>query len=76
MRHATAGIEFGVTFLLCLGLGLWLDMVYGTIPGWLVNGGIVGFAIAMYRLLQHARQAQRDEERRQKEDRQAGGREQ
>jgi len=49
-RHATAGIELGATFLLFLGLGLWLDSRLDSSPWLTLAGTLVGFGVGLFRL--------------------------
>jgi hypothetical protein len=55
MRHASAGLEFIVTFGLPMAGGLWLDGRLGTTPGFMLLGGAAGFALGLYRLVRQAR---------------------
>ena len=60
LRYATVGTEFGLTFILMLGLGYWLDIRDGeSLPGYMLTLGALGFAVAMYRLVRQAQQIRR-----------------
>jgi F0F1-type ATP synthase assembly protein I len=60
IRHATLGVEFTVTFLIPLVLGYWLDRKEGTLPGFMLLGGAIGFALGMWRLVQQGHRIQRE----------------
>ena len=57
VRFASAGLEFALTFGMMLAAGFWLDRRLDTLPGFMLLGGTIGFAAALYRLLRQARQA-------------------
>lgn len=60
VRYATVGMEFGLTFILMLALGYWLDIRDGeSLPAYMLTCGAVGFAVAMYRLLRQAQEIRR-----------------
>ncbi len=50
LRYATVGLEFFLTFVLFLAGGWALDGALGTMPGFTVLGGIVGFGAAYWRI--------------------------
>lgn len=59
-RYATVGTEFGLTFILMLGFGLWLDIRDGeSLPAYMLTFGVLGFAVAMYRLVRQAQEIRR-----------------
>jgi F0F1-type ATP synthase assembly protein I len=60
VRHASLGVEFIVTFLIPLALGYWLDRREGTLPGFLLLGGSIGFALGLWRVVQQGRRIQRE----------------
>ena len=60
LRYTTIGTEFTVTVALLAGGGLWLDRRIGTTPAFTLVGLVLGFAIALVRLIRQARAAQRD----------------
>ena len=60
LRYATVGTEFGLTFILMLGLGYWLDIRDGeSLPAYMLTLGALGFAVAMYRLVRQAQEIRR-----------------
>lgn len=62
MRYATVGTEFGLTFILMLGLGYWLDVRDGqSLPAYMLTCGALGFALAMYRLVRKAQEIRRQD---------------
>jgi F0F1-type ATP synthase assembly protein I len=67
MRYAFTGAEFTVIFVATLMGGLWLDRKLGTLPAFTLVGGLLGFAMGLYRLIQEARRAQREEEQQHKD---------
>jgi F0F1-type ATP synthase assembly protein I len=46
------GIEFLSAILLLGALGYWLDGKFNLSPWLMVTGGVLGFAVGLYRLLQ------------------------
>jgi len=57
LRYATVGTEFGLTFVLMLGLGYWLDIRDGeSLPAYMLTMGALGFAVALYRLIRQAQE--------------------
>jgi F0F1-type ATP synthase assembly protein I len=68
-RYASIGVEFTVTFLLPLGLGFWIDGKAGTRPGFMLLGGAIGFAAALWRLVRQGRQIDREQRQRGRDDR-------
>ena len=51
LRYATVGLEFFLVFVLFLFLGRAVDQWLGwSSPGFTVLGGIVGFAVAFWRI--------------------------
>ncbi|HRP69376.1 MAG TPA: AtpZ/AtpI family protein [Turneriella sp.] len=55
IRYTWLGLEFATTFLVFVWGGSWLDGKWGVSP-WLTLGGLlVGFSIAIYRLITVAR---------------------
>ena len=60
-RHASAGLEFIVTFGLLLGAGLLADHWLGSTPLWTLLGAAAGFAAGLQRLLRAARDIERNE---------------
>ena len=62
VRYATVGTEFGLTFVLMLGLGYWLDSLDGeSLPAYMLTMGALGFALAMYRLLRQAQEIRKQD---------------
>ena len=60
LRYVTVGTEFGLTFILMLALGYWLDIRDGeSLPAYMLTCGVLGFAMAMYRLLRQAQDIRR-----------------
>ena len=69
LRYATVGIEFLLVFLLLLYLGWQVDLKLGwSSPGFTVLGGIVGFAVAFYRLAKQGWGILRTDDQARKED--------
>ena len=64
LRHAAtgmyAGIQFIVTFLLFLAAGYFADRQLGTAPGFMANGVVVGFLVALWRLNRQGRRIMAD----------------
>lgn len=54
---STLGIEFAL--IMCLGTfgGLWLDRKINTFPWFLFVGAVLGFALALFVLVSHAKAA-------------------
>ena len=62
LRYATVGTEFGLTFILMLGVGYWLDIRDGgSLPAYMLTCGALGFAVAMYRLLRQAQEIRKQD---------------
>ncbi len=62
LRYATVGTEFGLTFILMLGLGYWLDIRDGeSLPAYMLTCGALGFAVALYRLLRQAQEIRKQD---------------
>lgn len=53
-RWASAGIEFGVSVVVFLLVGRWLDGLHGTEPLWTAVGSLVGVCVGMYMLIRSA----------------------
>lgn len=68
MRYSSVGMEFTATFLMCLGVGYWLDRKLDTLPGFMLLFGVVGLAGALYRLIRQSRQFQREQDSLRSED--------
>ena len=49
--YAAAGLQFGLTILVFVGIGWWLDSKLGTRPWLLVALTFVGFGGALYSLV-------------------------
>jgi F0F1-type ATP synthase assembly protein I len=62
-RYASIGVEFTVTFLVPLAVGYWIDGKAGTRPGFMLLGGAIGFAAALWRLIRQGRQIDREQRR-------------
>ncbi len=60
LQIASLGTEFALTEILGAAAGYWLDVKWGTLPWCLVGGVIVGFALGLARVLQAARQANKN----------------
>ena len=60
-RHASAGLEFIVTFGLLLGAGLLLDRWLGSLPVWTLLGAAAGFGAGLQRLIRTARDIERNQ---------------
>jgi len=73
LRYSSVGLEFILTFGLWLGVGFWLDHWLGTLPGFLLIGGVVGFVIGVYRMARQGREMQKAAERKPEEDKDAQG---
>lgn len=60
---STLGIEFAL--IMCFGTfgGLWLDRKTNTFPWCLLVGAVLGFALALFVLVSHAKAATRKEDR-------------
>jgi ATP synthase protein I len=56
---AGLGFEFIATVLLLGGLGYWLDGKFDTSPWLILIGGVLGFAIGLYRMLKISAAAMR-----------------
>ena len=58
---STLGIEFAL--IMCLGAfgGLWLDRKLNTFPWFILVGSMLGFALALFVLIVHAKAATRIE---------------
>lgn len=58
---STLGIEFAI--IMCLGAfgGLWLDRKLNTFPWFILVGSMLGFALALFVLISHAKAATRKE---------------
>lgn len=50
LEDLTHGLEFGLTALLGLGAGFWLDKKWGTSPGFLLGGFFLGAVLGMINL--------------------------
>lgn len=67
-RYAGLGMELAGGIAGFAALGWWLDRSFGTSPGWLIAGSLVGSAGGLYNLIRHAlRMAREDEQRRRQE---------
>ena len=58
-RHASAGLEFIVTFGLLLGAGLLVDRWLGSMPVWTSLGAVAGFGAGLIRLIRLGREIDR-----------------
>ena len=58
---STLGIEFAI--IMCLGAfgGLWIDRKLNTFPWFILVGSMLGFALALFILIIHAKAATRKE---------------
>jgi F0F1-type ATP synthase assembly protein I len=54
-RLSGIGLEFIVAVLVCGAGGGWLDRHMGTWPWLMVGGGLIGFAIGLWLLIQASR---------------------
>jgi len=64
LRYATVGTEFGLTFILMLALGYWLDIRDGeSLPAYMLTFGALGFAMALYRLVRQAQEIRKQDVR-------------
>ena len=70
-RYATAGLQFTITFMGFLAVGIWIDRVRGTLPAYTLVLGVLGFALGLYRLVRQARQVREEARRVQQEDQDA-----
>ena len=50
LRYSTVGLEYAVTFGVGLAAGYGVDLLAGTVPGFTVIGGVVGFLLGTRRL--------------------------
>jgi len=71
-RYSTVGLEFVLTFILCLGLGYWLDRRFQTIPGFMLLGAGTGFAAGLYRLVRQGKELSRIGDKSRREDDSSG----
>lgn len=60
LEIASLGTEFALTEILGAAAGYWLDTKLGTLPWCLVGGVILGFALGLARVLQVAKQADKN----------------
>jgi len=60
LRYSSLGAEFTLTFLIPLAIGYWLDTKAGTVPGFMLLGGAIGFGVALWRLVRQGRESQRE----------------
>ena len=67
-RHASAGLEFIVTFGLLLGAGLVADRWLDSVPLWTLLGAAAGFAAGLYRLVRTAREIERGQSDKKEDD--------
>ena len=65
MRNFSVGMEFTITFLSGLFLGMWLDKLHGPAPAYMLTFGAIGFGIALYRLIRQALEIKRADAERQ-----------
>jgi len=70
MGHMTVGIEFLLRFGVPLAGGLLLDIHLDTKPGFTVLGALIGFAVAVRRLIRQGKELQREEEEERRKERQ------
>ena len=64
-KYINLGLQFAITTLICLFLGLWLDERLGTSPGLLLVGTFFGAGAgfySMYRTLMAIQKKERQEE--------------
>ena len=54
-RYSTAGLQFILPFAGLAVLGIWVDRKLHTLPGFTINGAILGFIVGVLRLRQLAR---------------------
>ena len=54
LRYTWVGLQFSVTFMGMLALGLWLDMRGSATPAWTLTLGAIGFGVALYHLIRQA----------------------
>jgi hypothetical protein len=72
-RYGSVGLEFVLTILITAALGNWLDERYWGAHGWGLTGGfLLGVATAFRNLIRTAGQMQRDIERAEARDPEAG----
>ena len=64
-EYLSAGLQFIVPFGAFVGLGIWLDQRWGTMPGMTIQGAIVGFVLGLLRLRQLAKAIQKEAEQHQ-----------
>jgi F0F1-type ATP synthase assembly protein I len=62
LRYSSVGMEFILTVGLLLAGGVWLDRRLGSMPAFTLVGVILGFAVALTRLVREGRKLQREEE--------------
>ena len=60
LQIASLGTEFALTEIIGAGVGYWLDKKFGTLPWCLIGGVFLGFAGGLMRILQVAKQANRE----------------
>lgn len=51
------GTEFALIEILFVGGGYWLDVKFGTLPGCLLAGALIGFALGIVHIVSIAREA-------------------
>ena len=63
-KYGSAGFQFILPFAALTGAGIWADLRLGTMPGFTINGAVLGFVIGLLRLRQLAARLRREQKRR------------
>ena len=58
---STLGVEFALIMCLCTFSGLWIDKKINSFPCFLLIGAAIGFALALFILVMHAKSATNQE---------------
>lgn len=59
LQIASLGTEFALSEIIGAAVGYWLDKKLGTLPWCMVGGVVAGFAFGLARVVQAAKQANR-----------------
>ena len=60
LEIASLGTEFALTEIIGAAVGYWLDTKFGTLPWGTIGGVMLGFALGFVRILQAAKQANKN----------------
>ncbi len=61
LQIASLGTEFAILEILGAAAGWWLDKKFGSLPWCLVGGVLVGFCLGLARVVQAAKQANKQD---------------